>query len=93
MQVKDMTTTEYNEMDSKKESESTSKEHVVDGTMLDLDQFQSLNLLGLDIEIEFSDSKKEVLKNVQIRSVEKSIKGSSDSIKKVITFEARDIEK
>jgi len=88
-----MTTTEYNTMESENKNESINEEKSSNGIMLDLDQFQALNLLGLDIEIEFSDSKKEVLKNVQIRSIEKSIKGSSDSIKKVITFEARDIEK
>jgi len=64
-----------------------------DSRMLELNKFKLINLLGLDIEIEFSETKKEVIKNVEFRAVEKSIESSSDNLKKTITFEARDIEK
>lgn len=64
-----------------------------DGLFLGMDRFILLNQLGLDIEIEFNENKKEVIKNVHLRSAEKSIESSSSNLNKVLEFEGRTIIK
>lgn len=94
MQVKDIEGKEFARINDDNDIEPDNTNGVIeDSQLLNIDQFQLLNLLGLEIEIEFSEQKVEVLKNVHIRSVSKDIKSSSDSIKKTIVFEAKDIEK
>jgi len=92
MYVKDISGKEFDKV-----KETVITENAVgikrDSRMLGLNKFRLIELLGLDIEIEFSETKKEIIKNVNFRTVEKNIESSSDNLKKIITFEARNIEK
>lgn len=73
--------------------ESITEEYLKESSVLGLNFFEFLSVLGLDLEIDFGFGlKTEIIRNVNFRSSTTSIVSSANGVTKVFDFEGEDIE-